>query len=81
MRTNGQPGIQETAIASVGEAPKLGRLMTVEELAELLKVPLGWVYEKTRGRALNRIPGIKLGKYWRFREADIVTWLEQQKKN
>ncbi len=81
MKINGHDITAEPTAVPVGEVPKLERLLTVEELAELLKVPLGWVYEKTRGRALNRIPGIKLGKYWRFREADIVTWLEQQKKN
>lgn len=55
------------------------RLLTVEEVAEMLKVPTSWVYEKTRARALNRIPGIKLGKYWRFRLADVEDWLQSQR--
>jgi excisionase family DNA binding protein len=41
-------------------------LLTVEEVAELLKVPVSWVYEHTRKRGLDRIPGFRLGKYWRF---------------
>lgn len=59
--------------------PPNGHLLTVEEVAELLSVPVSWVYERTRRRAINRIPGFRLGKYWRFREADIVAWVERQR--
>ena len=54
-------------------------LLTIGEVAELLKVPVSWVYEHTRSRALDRIPGFRLGKYWRFREADVLTWIERQR--
>ena len=54
------------------------RLLTVEEVAEMLRTPKSWVYERTRRRAPNRIPGFRLGKYWRFREADVLEWLERQ---
>lgn len=54
-------------------------LLTVEEVAELLKVPVSWVYERTRQRGLNRLPGFRLGKYWRFREAEVFAWLERQR--
>lgn len=54
-------------------------LLTVEEVAELLKVPVSWVYERTRQRGLNRLPGFRLGKYWRFSESEIVAWLERQR--
>src|SRR5689334_12616981 len=40
-------------------------LMTIHEVAQLLQVPSSWVYEHTRLRCANRIPGIRLGKYWR----------------
>lgn len=55
------------------------KLLTVEELAGLLQVPPGWVYSHTRGRSPNRIPGFRLGKYWRFRESDVMSWLERQR--
>ena len=55
------------------------RLLTIEEVAELLRVPLSWVYDRTRRRAGQRIPGFKLGKYWRFREADVLAWIERQR--
>lgn len=54
-------------------------LLTVEEVAARLKVPISWVYERTRKRGTDRIPGFRLGKYWRFHEADILAWIERQR--
>jgi excisionase family DNA binding protein len=54
-------------------------LLTVEEVAGILRVPRSWVYERTRRRAADRIPGFRLGKYWRFREADVRAWVERQR--
>ncbi len=55
------------------------KLLSVEELAELLRVPQSWIRQRTRRRAVNRIPGYKLGKYWRFRETEVLAWLEKQR--
>jgi excisionase family DNA binding protein len=55
------------------------RLLSVEEVADLLQVPVSWVYERTRSRGLNRIPGFRLGKYWRFDECEVIAWLERQR--
>jgi excisionase family DNA binding protein len=55
-------------------------ILTPEELAERLKLPVSWIYEHCRERALNRLPGFKLGKYWRFRESDVREWLERQSR-
>ena len=52
------------------------RLMTVDDVAELLQVPSSWVYEHTRHRCQNRIPGIRLGKYWRFQRTEVNRWLD-----
>lgn len=63
-------------------APRAGdahAILTVEDVAELLRVPISWVYERTRKRAADRLPGFRLGKYWRFREADVLAWLERQR--
>jgi excisionase family DNA binding protein len=54
-------------------------LLTVDEVAEILKVPVSWVYERTRRRGADRIPGFRLGKYWRFREADLLAWIDRQR--
>ena len=56
-----------------------GRLLTVEELAERLNLPASWIYAHTRKRSGDPIPGFRLGKYWRFRESDVLVWLERQK--
>lgn len=55
------------------------RLLTVEEVAALLHVPISWVYGRMRKRSLERLPGYRLGKYWRFREDEIHAWLTRQK--
>jgi excisionase family DNA binding protein len=50
-------------------------LMTVEETARVLHVPVSWVYQRTRRRGKERIPHIKLGKYLRFENAVVRNWL------
>jgi excisionase family DNA binding protein len=54
-------------------------LLTVSEVAELLQLPVSWVYSNTRHDARDRIPGFRLGKYWRFREEDVQAWLEDHR--
>jgi len=76
MKTNGSaPGVAESLVAGNIERS----LLTVEEVAALLKVPPSWVYDRTRLRTKERIPGFRLGKYWRFREADVLAWLDRQR--
>jgi excisionase family DNA binding protein len=65
--------IRQTHSASNGE------LLTVQDVAELLRVPISWVYHRARKPSLDRLPGIRLGKYWRFRHDDITEWLRRQK--
>ena len=61
-------------------AQERNELLTVKEVAELLRVPVSWVYERTRKRSLDRLPGIRLGKYWRFRQAEVLAWVESQRE-
>ena len=49
-------------------------LLTPEQLAERLAVPLSWVYEQSRQ---GNIPTHRIGKYIRFNLAEVVS----QKKN
>ncbi len=53
------------------------RLLNPNELADLLGVPLSWVYDRTR-LGQTAIPHIKLGKYVRF-DADAVLKFFQDK--
>jgi len=54
-------------------------LLTVNEVAELLRVPVSWVYERTRRRDAGQLPGYRLGKYWRFREEEVLAWINCQR--
>jgi excisionase family DNA binding protein len=50
-------------------------LLTPDELADQLKVPVSWVYEKSRQ---GEIPTHRIGRYPRFRLEEVVQ--SQQKK-
>ncbi len=57
-----------------------GAILTVQEVAEILKVPVSWVYEHTRKRGAARLPHFKLGKYLRFEEQAIREFLDRQRR-
>ena len=49
------------------------RLLTAQEVAALLSVPVSWIREHTRN---GRLPHIPLGRYKRYRREAILEWLE-----
>jgi excisionase family DNA binding protein len=51
-------------------------LLDVHEVAELLHVPVSWVYGRMRKRSFERLPGYRLGKYWRFRKDEVLAWVD-----
>ena len=51
-------------------------LLTPEEAAAILRVKLSWLYQHTRRRTQDRIPFVKIGRYLRFREQDLVVYIE-----
>lgn len=60
--------LTDREVASNADA-QLHELLTVEDVAGLLKVSKSWVYEHTRTRGRPRseqLPHIKMGKYVRF---------------
>jgi len=65
--------------ATVGERTENGQLLSVHDVANLLQVPVSWVYGHTRDRCPDRIPGFRLGKYWRFDEADVLAWIRRRR--
>lgn len=52
-------------------------VLTIREVAELLKVDTKTVYRLTREK---RLPGFKVAGTWRFKNADIDHWIEKQKE-
>ncbi|MGH9505042.1 MAG: helix-turn-helix domain-containing protein [Terriglobales bacterium] len=49
-------------------------ILTPEEVAELLRVPLTWVYEKSRPRCRNPLPCNRVGRYIRFSRSAVLEW-------
>ena len=47
------------------------RLVTIKELAEVLQVPVSWIYQRTR-LGQTAIPHIKVGRYVRFNVEDVM---------
>jgi excisionase family DNA binding protein len=60
--------------------PTLDELLTVDDVAALLKVSKSWVYEHTRDRGESRsrrIPHVKLGKYVRFEPRAVQAFIQE----
>jgi excisionase family DNA binding protein len=52
-----------------------GDLLTVEEVAAILKVKKSWVYEHLRS-----LPHVRLGRYVRFEPQTITEYIRGQRK-
>jgi len=52
--------------------------LTVEEVAEYLRLPLSTVYKLVQDK---RLPGFKVGKHWRFRRETFEQWIKAQEQN
>lgn len=69
MKRNAQP----TPNPVTGQAP---RILTVQQVADLLQIPKSSIYEKTRNRP-NTTPALpcrRLGKYLRFDFDSVMRW-------
>jgi excisionase family DNA binding protein len=51
-----------------------GRLLTADDVAELLGVGKDWLYAEVRA---NRIPHVRLGRSVRFRAESIEQWIRE----
>lgn len=52
-------------------------LLTIDEMALLLKVPLSWLYSRTRIKG-GDFPVIRVGKYCRFNPDAVLAWITKQ---
>jgi len=52
--------------------------LTVQEAADLLRVPVSWLYERTR---TNSVPHVKLGKYLRFDRDELAAWINELRRD
>jgi excisionase family DNA binding protein len=53
------------------------RLLNADEVAERLGMTRGFVYRLARE---DRIPHVRLGRTYRFRDEAIARWLEEQER-
>ncbi|MES1193575.1 MAG: helix-turn-helix domain-containing protein [Solirubrobacterales bacterium] len=53
------------------------KLMTAQQVAELLEVDPSWVYQETRA---GRFPHVCLGRYRRFRLSAVERWIEDHER-
>lgn len=56
----------------------MNKLLTADEIADLLRVPKSWIYERTYRHAADPIPVIRVGRLLRFDEAAVCAWLDQR---
>jgi excisionase family DNA binding protein len=61
--------------------PTQSEFLTVQQVAELLQVPVSWVYGRMRKRSVERLPGYRLGKYWRFDKREVLAWVARHQAN
>jgi len=52
-------------------------LLTVGEVASLLRVPASWIYARTTDGSVEEIPHLKLGRHLRFRRGEVLAWIER----
>ena len=51
---------------------------TAEEVSAYLRIPQSTIYKLAQDKVL---PGIKVGKHWRFRRVTILEWIKNKENN
>lgn len=59
-----------------GKVRRMEKLMTLEEVADYLRLSKDTVYRMANS---GKIPASKVGNQWRFRKEDVDQWLEKNK--
>ena len=59
-------------------ANSIGKLLTPEDIASLLSISPRTVYDYAQK---GKIPAIKMLGQWRFKESDIVNWIESMQSS
>jgi excisionase family DNA binding protein len=57
-----------------------GAILTVQEVAAILKVPISWIYDHVRPGCRDPLPFFKMGKYLRFSAADLRDYLDERRR-
>jgi predicted DNA-binding transcriptional regulator AlpA len=57
------------------------RLLTVQEVADMLQLSCGWVRDHAAGRRRPVLPSVKLGKSVRFRLEGVLRFIDECTRN
>jgi excisionase family DNA binding protein len=52
-------------------------LLTISEMAARLKVPMSWLYSRTRIKNTD-FPVVRVGKYCRFNPDAVLSWIKEK---
>lgn len=63
-----------TRIPTEPDPTGVERLLTAQEIADRLRVSDKWIYKAAADR---KLPSVKMGRYLRFRAADVQSWIER----
>ena len=80
MRDDTRPDVAP-ASAEHPSPEQLHELLTVDDVAALLRVSKSWVYEHTRARVVphaERLPHVRIGKYVRFDAHAVRAYLARK---
>ena len=58
-------------------APTLDPILTLDELADYLKLSKSTLYKLVQR---GEVPGTKIGKHWRFRKGTIDRWIDKNER-
>ena len=70
------PTASGSPCVDTSDSPAGDRLLTADEVAAMLQVPVRWVREHTRS---GLVPVVALGRYRRYDRADVLAWVDEQK--
>ncbi len=62
------------------EIQQTDELLTVEDVAALLKVKKSWVYDRIDPKHGGRLPHVRLGRYVRFERSAVLEFIQRQRK-
>lgn len=55
-------------------------LLTVPEVAAMLKVKRSWVYDSVNSKIGPQLPHVRLGRYIRFQRSAVLEFVQRQRK-
>lgn len=59
-------------------ASSVPTILTPQEVAQLLRVELSWIYEKSRLRQRHPLPTHRIGRYLRYNRDEVLAWFNEQ---